>query len=133
MKKLTNEQKVAQLSILLQHLEPKALNTLHKSFLDRFNQEIAVNPQKQYVKKMLDAIENGEVIANHESSAGDRLLISMAWQMFSASPSVQEFTHFDEFTRQALASYAVAALKKTKCFLEIANTFIAEDHGESGE
>ncbi len=51
MKKLTDDQKVAQLSLLLQHLEPKALNTLHKSFLDRFNQEIAVNPQKQYVKK----------------------------------------------------------------------------------
>lgn len=131
MKKLTNQQKADQLSVLVQHLTPSALNTMHKSMMSHFNQDIDTNPEKQEVKKMLEAIENGELPSESPSSAGDHLLISMAWQIFSTNSYVQERLSFDDISTQKFQQYAEAALQKTKLFLEQAKIFITEENGES--
>lgn len=131
MKKLTNQQKADQLSLLVQHLEPSALNKMHKDFMSHFNRDIDTNPQKQDVKKMLEAIENGEIVSEDSSSTSDHLLISMAWQIFSTNSYVQERLSFDDISIQKIQQYADAALQKTKLFLERAKIFITEEHGES--
>ncbi|AMW29147.1 hypothetical protein [Arthrospira platensis] len=131
MKKLTNQQKADQLSVLVQHLTPSALNTMHKDLMSHFNRDIDTNLQKQDVKKILEAIENGELPSEDSSAAGDHLLISMAWQIFSINYYVKERLSFDDISIQKFQQYADAALQKTKLFLEQAKIFITEENGES--
>lgn len=122
MSELSKDQKIAQIATLFEYLEPEDLDKVYKSFIGKFEKESASSPEAKYVKKQLEAIANGEGI-----SAGDNLIISMAWQMFAANKDVQDLTHFDELTREFIANHAVASLKKAKCFLEIAKEFIERE------
>lgn len=118
---LSKEQKIAQLTVLFECLEPDDLDNLYTSFIKKFEEEAEGDPKADFIRKELEAIAKDVHFALSEEN---HMIFSMAWAMFAANKQIHDVTHFDEFTTEYLRSHAVASLRKARLFLKMSKEFV---------